>query len=558
MSGGRPNSLERGLSAAAVLSALTPLIVALRTNINWDEFRFLSHVYQFEQGRLARVFQTGYVHVFSWLPQTGGFEVDQIVLARALYFVFQLISAVCLYRIARGFVSRSASWVVLMSFFWFSNLMVHGASFRADGLALFLYMMCLALLLGAPGSRKSIPLAGGLFGMAIFVTLKAVLLGLSLIPLLLLGLGRADRGWAGRLQDAALFGISAGVAGTMAFLMHLGSLPGAESPAGRILAAGDKTIFSAGFLPQLPWLVLTVWQNPTTWFLLISGLGIVLLRIARRSDRRRSLQVLSLFLPLLSIFFYRNSFPYFYVLILPPALVLVGITFDTLTSAVRRWPAVALILPLLIVVDSIPIFSFRSKDTLTRQREIVEVVHRMYRHPVPYIDGVSMIASFPKVGFFMSSWGMENYLSPGRPMFRELVQAERPQFLLANASELEVFGRVHTKGNSGRELLPDDREFLRNQFVHHWGPIYVPGTEVRLADDEIMQWETLIPGAYTVESDSLLIDDELQRPGSLVYLKSGVHQISAAGDKATAVLRWGSNLYRPDNSPPDTPIFIGI
>jgi hypothetical protein len=159
----------------------------------------------------------------------------------------------------------------------------------------------------------------------------------------------------------------------------------------------------------------------------------------------------------------------------------------------------------------------------------------------------------------MSGWGMENYLAHGAPVFRDLIHTERPQFLLANASELEIFDQVYeSEGASGLELLPADRRVLRRQFVHHWGPVYVPGTEVRLPGDSVAIWEALIPGTYTVEADSLIIDGTVHGPGSLVRLESGVHEILGIGGDTHAVIRWGDHLYRPDYPPPETPIFVGL
>lgn len=550
---------SRFLPVVAILSGLVPLIASVRTNINWDEFKFLSHIYELQQSRLDSAFQTGYVHFFSWLPHVGRYEVDQIISARLCFFVLLLVSAFCLYRVAQTFVSRSASWVVLIALFLFSNVMVHGVSFRSDGLALCAYMLCLALLLSDRRTGRTVLLAGAVFGLAVFVTVKSVLLGLSLLPVLLLTADTTGRDLVGRIRDPVTFCITASATGGLLYLLHIGALAGVADPTVGVLAAGEKTIFSAGFLPRPVSLVVTLWLNPTTWMLLVGGLGILLLRISRGYDRRRSLQILSLLLPLLSIFFYRNAFSYFYVLILPPALVLVGVAFDALAQATRRWRPIVLVIPLLIVVDAIPVLEFRTRDTLTRQREIIEAVHRMFPQPVPYIDGASMIASFPKVGFFMSGWGMENYLARGTPVFRDLIRTERPHFLVANASELEIFDHIYeSEGASGLELLPADRHVLRSQFVHHWGPVYVPGTEVRLSGDSLVSWEALIPGTYTVESDSVIINGTLQGPGSLVRLESGAHEILGIGDDTHAVIRWGDHLYRPDYPPPETPIFIGL
>ena len=42
------------------------------------------------------------------------------------------------------------------------------------------------------------------------------------------------------------------------------------------------------------------------------------------------------------------------------------------------------------------------------QRAVVAAVHRIFPEPVPYLDHGGVMASFPKVNFFMSSWGVDD------------------------------------------------------------------------------------------------------------------------------------------------------
>jgi len=182
----------------------------------------------------------------------------------------------------------------------------------------------------------------------------------------------------------------------------------------------------------------------------------------------------------------------------------------------------------------------------------------LFPDPVAYIDRNSMIASYPKVGFFMSSWGMENYLAGNRPIMEDLIRREQPVFLLANSCALEL-SRQPTEDPDlcPLRLLDADFEILRDNFVHHWGAIYVAGKTFQLeAQAKPQFFEVLIPGVYTLEAAApASIDGKTYRPGDPVTLDQATHAISATGGAMRVLLRWGQGLYRPDHEPSLQPIY---
>jgi hypothetical protein len=170
----------------------------------------------------------------------------------------------------------------------------------------------------------------------------------------------------------------------------------------------------------------------------------------------------------------------------------------------------------------------------------------MFPEPVTYIDGSSMIASFPKAGFFMSTWGMENYIERNEPLISRTIKAEQPKFVLANTST-SVFKKAfeHRTG-----LIAEDVETLRGNYVHHWGVIYIAGKEITLRANESTGVEIFIPGPYTLESlMPVKIDDVIVEPGEVVWLETSNLAISALNEPADLTLRYGSNIYRPEFEP---------
>lgn len=549
---------ERLLPLILLATATFPLIVAMRRNINWDEFFFLSRIYEYQRGELTQIFQTGYVHLFGWLTAIGSHEVDQILVARGFYVVLLLVSALCLYMIARRFVSKGGAVTACIAFFCLYNVMVHGASFRADGIALLLYMFCLTVILRWE-TAAAVFLGGFIFGAGVFITVKFVLFALAVGPILLLRTAPGRERMSETIRRLASFGFGGVMGSGLPTFLHARSVADSQSLTTQLADAGDKAIFSAGFFPQPNSALQSLLLSRATWLLIFAGLIYLIVRWSRHRTCRDVLPII-LCLPLLSVLFYRNSYPYFYATIVPPTLVLIGIAYDWLKDSLR-YGSLAIVVPLTVLLaDGLPTLAARSGDTLDRQRTLVEAVHTIFPEPIPYIDGVSMIGAYPKIGFFMSTWGMGNYLSGGRPIFRELVERNEPAFVLANRRYLEVFDHVYpSEGSPGSALLSADREFLRSQFVHHWGPIYVAGVEARLVPEHPFEWSTALPGTYTLKSDApILLDGVPVESGSTVRLNAGRHKLEASDAPTKASLRWGDNLYRPSVPPPETPIFLGF
>ena len=105
-------------------------------------------------------------------------------------------------------------------------------------------------------------------------------------------------------------------------------------------------------------------------------------------------------------------------------------------------------------------------------------------------------------------------------------------------------------------LLDEDQRVLRENFIHHWGPIYVAGKEFLTFDKSaIVSFEILIPGEYSVESTrEVTLDGKKLPPHSTVELSAGGHSILTLDG---ARLRWGRELFLPLQAAPTIPIFHG-
>jgi hypothetical protein len=275
--------------------------------------------------------------------------------------------------------------------------------------------------------------------------------------------------------------------------------------------------------------------------------------------------MLTFTLPLGSLLFYRNAFPYYFVFIMPPALIISGVYIEISAYYKKQghnyFAMILILTPIIIAtVNSAKLIGHQLKDQIQPQRELISLVHRLFPEPVPYIDRNGMVASFPDISSFMSTWGLEDYRLCNIPIMRSLLEKHQPQFLIANTPVLRInddkwFGQ----DKSIYRLLDEDYAILNENFVNHWGVIYLPGKRFKRVSKIGMQFfEVLIEGNYRVEADGeLIVDNRRVAPGEIVLLKKGQHRIEMI-TAHSVVLRWRVNFYCPEKPPSQKPIYTGL
>ena len=221
----------------------------------------------------------------------------------------------------------------------------------------------------------------------------------------------------------------------------------------------------------------------------------------------------------------------------------------------RRGMLVSLLATIAIAASTWSHVAPRLRDGTVAQRTVIHAIHEIFPRPVPYIDRNGMIASFPKVGFFMSTWGMQGYRDKERPVFADLLRIRKPHFVLANVPAL-VSALAGT--SAGGPLHPDDMEVLRKHFVPYWGPVYVAGKQLHLEPATDTVWDVLIAGSYRLRSEGpVTIGNVLYVPGSTVNLDPGY--VSFRSElKQDVTLMVDSARGVPPYPPPTAPLYLGL
>jgi hypothetical protein len=555
---------SRLLLVLIAVAALLRCPLVFRLNIDGDEFRFLSLVYDYLRGQLGTPLMTFHVYLFQWLPAVSANEADQIVAARVVMLALSLGSAFLTYLIGRRCLSLPGALFAALCYLTFSNVVVHGASFRFDPICSFFFLLSLYWLLSAPTRHATrLFLAGTCLSVSLLVSLKSVFFvpTAAVVLAILARFERAKVGW----RHWGWFGAGFVLVSVPLFWLHSGRLArGAEDALAAAGRMAHAVLGQAGFFPQWRYLLFSVMENPLVWSLLVLGLLMTTRRVFPvRRAAKQDLLLLSFFLPLVSLSFYGYAYPYFVAAVISPGVVFCGVVFDRLYSRMEahRRHAVWLLLFIELVFGGFIVqYLGYSNDQVFPQRRTLQVVHELFPEPVRYIDSCSMVSAYPQVGLFMTSWDLENYFDRGEPIMREVLRREHPAFLLADTYYLDLDRPWSDTLNGGSfGLLAEDYRVLRDNFVRHWGAIYVPGKRVDFpAGETEKDVEILIPGVYTLEADDgVSIGGGLVRPGQTVGLESARIRISPERTPTTIVLRWGNHLPKPSTPPPDEPLFSG-
>ncbi len=266
-------------------------------------------------------------------------------------------------------------------------------------------------------------------------------------------------------------------------------------------------------------------------------------------------------LALLPVLFYRNAFPYFYVVMLAPLSVLAALAAQALYDALRkrvgeRKAALALAaLVVLMTLQALPVLGVLRVDDQERQRLVVEAVHRVFPQPIPYIDHSGMIASFPKANFFMSTWGVDQYKSVGVPFMPEAIR-RRAALMVANRSELVPRNRFFYR------LLPEDQRLIEATYIPYWGAVWVAGTRFTLAPGEQRAIAVTMPGRYRLRSaDAVVIEGTRYAQGEVCELRAGRASValSAGGaGEAKVELVWAEAREPPPGSMPLVSLYSAL
>lgn len=527
-----------------VLSALAAILLlqlelVLNRPVNWDEFYHLSLAHALDQGRLSDVLQVLHVRLLAWVTALPLGEIDQIRVTRLVMFGFELFTLTTIYALARRFADGRIAVLAPLLYLSAGFVFQHGFSFRADPLVTALLMGGLWLLAASRLDAKALVGLAALLALGAFATIKAVLFAPAFAAL----------GWQ-RLRDdpapktlalrlSASLALAAVLLGLLVWWASLTAAPAPTGSAASTVKASQAMLLAEGLFPRWHYLLLMIGTAPVFALALVVGCA----RLTRDTALPR-LVLLGLILPLASVVFYRNAFPYFYAFILAP--VTVGILPGIAWLAQRYGPRS---LAGLGVLACVVLSAVTPRAVLDDQQAVLREVHRLFPQPVAYFDFAGMISPFPKANAFMSTWGQTRYRNGETESYRAAMARLDVPLLLANN---DVLARNQSAEGPAWELLPDDARALREGYVRHWGPIWLAGQRFA-AGSAPREFTIHASGDYTLLGEAALINGQPVQPGAVIHLAKGSHRFAPLGN-GESMLRWGKDLPQPlSPAPADIP-----
>lgn len=516
--------------AIAVVAALQFHLIFVQ-GFNWDEFFYLSQVHAAQNGNLHLALNTIHTRLFFWLPLLPD-EVMQLRVARICMLVAELVTVASIVGLAKRFTDIPTALLAGLAYISAGYVFLHGASFRVDPIVTALLMSALYASAAIRQSWYTSLAIALLIALAGLTTIKAVFFAPAFAGV-----------WLMRWQESedrkrtAVWMVTTGVLAVLLFgllySLHLRGLAIADTETSRRMVnnAGEK-MFSMGLFPRGQIMAQQAFMAVIFSALLLTTPIVIVLQ---KRTWVKKFALFALWLPILSLAIYRNSFPYFYAFILAPVAVAAAVA---LLPVVRRYGALPMVL--LLLANAVWLHWKTPKDMQVVQANVLRTVHAMFPKPVPYIDFSSMISSFPKEGFFMSGWGMENYRDAGRPVFEDILQTKTVPLVIANHDSLLA---ALTGEKSAQPMLPADKLLLKENYLHHWGPIWVAGKDIDGPAGE-RTMKIAIPGTYAVEGNAISINGIEHDIGEKVELTRGIYVMGRRSAKI-AKLRYDRSIPKP-------------
>jgi hypothetical protein len=295
-----------------------------------------------------------------------------------------------------------------------------------------------------------------------------------------------------------------------------------------------------------------VLANPGTWVLVAIGLCLGLTGLRQPQSRRNSLILMLLALPILSVSFYTNAFPYAYLVLLPTTCLLAGHAVSKFMASGEQMKRIFVLGCLGVAAMPLVHFAWEYRnDGQGRQKQIVTAVHRLFPEPVPYIDMSGLIASFPRPTLSITWFALDAYRRAGVPVLSNYIHRDKPPLLIVNTKVLQVWDEEVLASLDSR-LLPQDEETIRATYAHYWDQIYLAGRQWRdLAAGESRSFDIVVPGDHTlIARDSVIVDGRTYRPWATIRLDEGPHRLQTTSAEPDPRILWGTRLKPLEDLPP--------
>ena len=516
---------------AILLVVLGQVALIYTKAINWDEFLHYGIVYDLPRGRVVWDFQTIYARLFGWVPGAGRDIVDEILTTRFVMLGFELLAMAMVVLLARRFADRTAAALSGLLYISGGYTFLHGFSFRPDPMVAGMLMSCLYLMAAGRLDPLRMIVVGVLVGFAGLANMKAIFYlpcfaGIALIQLAKDGTERSKT----LLRLAAIPFVALVTFVGLHQLHKIGIAT--EQGTQRAITTRILSYVGGEESPRYQYSLAQAALAP------LVTVGLLLLPFAwKGKSETMKFALVGLVLPLVTLLFYRNTFPYYFAFILPPICVAIAVSLSLL---LKRYHVLTLVLVML--ATPVVLWFKLDRDALGNQRFLLSEVHRLFPEPTGYLSYTGYVSDYPRViPYLISGVGLKRYFAKGDPVIARAIERGEVGFVLADTNYISAALEGRMIPNS---LMPADFRALATNFLHYRGPLWVYGKEVCASEDsqEVMLHRG---GDYTVEGGNVVISKIAVLDGQTIRLDPGSYDIAITNGKC---IKFWNLPHSPDAS----------
>ena len=500
------------------------------------------------------------LHVLlSTLPRLSHNPIDQFYLGRLVFFLAGIITAYCVFVIARQLHSSQAG---LLAVFLMVSSPSYSMSFliRPDVVATTMFLAGLALLFRGKFSMTSTLAAGLMAGLAMVITQKSLYFTLNILVLVALEPFLVSKAGRRGLASAAAKAVMAGMAASVPFIVFLVWAYGA----GILDRAVELTITHAyyrgmqfeGFQKISQHYMLLTLQNE----ILVIPLGIVGVVYALKRARLAgaapmALMGVSAVISILLFINHGSKWSYFFWTIAPSLSVMGGIFLAEATANLKEAK------PIVSWLGLSPAIYFVIVNAAVDIEQLENPIKELQNATMAQMEKITteQDAVFSGIGFPHNRKRCYPYEELHVGFLDEYSQGLWPR-IIPTLRENQCGYFIN---NFGLMSLPDEeRNFLSNNYLRLWGEIYVAGrvfNSHEFTEGPVM-FEIIKPGEYAVlggEGGGVSIDG-VPVKGGVVSMAAGSHMISASPEGKGIMLVYRIKAKAPLSEDPGSfPLFAG-
>lgn len=515
-------------------------------SFNWDEFLHFSEVYETRAGTLTDSLQVLHARLLWWAPYVAHNLIDQMRAARLFMWGLDLIVLALIYGTARKFTGRGNALFAAFAYLTAGYVFTQGFAIRADPIAAATLMAALFLLTRDKLDLRSSLMAGVLIGIAGMATVKSIFYAPCFAGILWLKFHETEDPKT-FLRNVAALAVAAPASFAAIYFYHVSQLASIAQPLPHTSRAAFYLRWFTDELPYGRYILLEMILAP------VFVLAVALAPLGWKRgglDRLHRIALAGFLLPLASLLLYRNTFPYFFVFLLPPVAVAIAPAIGLIRARIGD-SVLATALTLMPLV----LFASEPKDVIDRQRALIDYVHRDFPEKTGYLGYAGMISDYPRIFKHLTSGnGIRSYNGRRDPVVAREIAAGNVPFIIANHP---VISGALAGQPEPATFLPEDLAAMRGNYVQQWGVLWREGEAIPAGPADLV-FDVPRAGDFVFDGDGATIDGTPVARGERLHLAEGKH-IAGGGRSRPATLWRGTRLPSPPPpGPPVTEVFTNF